>query len=110
MRGALLENLVLAELLKEAYNQGKSAGLYYWRDKTGNEVDFLLPESGYKKLIEVKAGKTLNTDYFRGINYFRKIYQGKSRIKAYLIYGGDNEYNFKQTHILNWMHATNAVR
>ncbi len=54
---------------------------------------------GYKKLIEVKAGKTINTDYFRGINYFKKIYKGKSRIKAYLIYGGDNEYNHMQTHI-----------
>jgi len=110
MKGALMENFIFAELVKQAYNQGQPAGLYYWRDKTGNEVDFLLSGSGYKKLIEVKAGKTINPDFFRGIDYFRKIYKGKSRIKASLIYGGENEYNYKQTQILNWRHATDAAR
>jgi len=110
MKGSLMENFIFSELVKQAYNNGQSSGLYYWRDKTGNEVDFLLSGSGYKKLIEVKSGKTVNTDFFRGIDYFRKIYNGKSRIRASLIYSGDIEYNHKQTHILNWRHATDAAK
>jgi len=110
MKGALMENFIYSELVKQAYNQGQPAMLYYWRDKTGNEVDFLLSASGQKNIIEVKAGKTINPDFFRGISYFRKIYKGKSRITASLIYSGDIEYNHKQTHILNWRHALSAAK
>lgn len=109
MKGALLEGFVFSELVKQPYNQGQPARLYYWRDKTGNEVDFLIQGAGYKRLIEVKAGKTINTDFFKGIEYFRKIYKGKDVIKSSLIYGGDNEYTYQKTGVLNWKNAASVA-
>ncbi|MGC9452093.1 MAG: DUF4143 domain-containing protein [Oceanipulchritudo sp.] len=39
--GKLFENLVVLVCLKARYNQGKEAGLYFFSDSNGNEIDLL---------------------------------------------------------------------
>jgi len=64
LRGAIFETYVVAELTKARFNQGERAGLHYWRDSNGNEVD-VLAEVGTKLMpIEIKAGQTVNPDFF----------------------------------------------
>lgn len=105
MKGQLIENFVFSELMKQSLNQLRFFDFYYWRDKTGNEVDFLVPSAGVKKLIEVKAGKTVNSDYFKGLDYFRKVYNGRDKIRGFLVYGGLQEYDHKQTKVIHWGNA-----
>jgi predicted AAA+ superfamily ATPase len=33
LRGALVENLILVELLKNRFNQGLRSNIFYWRDQ-----------------------------------------------------------------------------
>ena len=101
MKGALIENFVFAELIKASYGKLRYSDIFYWRDKIGNEVDFLIASGGIKKLIEVKAGKTIAADYFKGIDYFRKVHKGSDKLQSYLLYTGENEYTYQQTKILN---------
>ena len=44
LRGALFENLVVSELIKERTNQAEEINLFFWRDKTGHEIDVLVDE------------------------------------------------------------------
>jgi len=44
--------------------------MYFYRDSEGNEVDLLLPTGGKIHAIEIKAGATVNPDYFKGIKTF----------------------------------------
>ena len=54
--GAILENYVAAEVVKHRLNRGKGRDLYYFRDRQGLEVDFLLDRGNRKvSLLEVKA-------------------------------------------------------
>lgn len=85
-KGFLFENLIIAELLKERLNKGASDNLYYWRDKTGNEVDLLLEEVGKLTAIEMKAGETISHDFFKGLNYFSSLHTKK--MEQWLVYGG----------------------
>jgi predicted AAA+ superfamily ATPase len=39
LKGALLENMLIIDILKQQLNKGLQDNLFYWRDKTGNEVD-----------------------------------------------------------------------
>ena len=39
--GSIFENLVVIEALKKRYNNGEMAGLYFFRDNHGNEVDLV---------------------------------------------------------------------
>ena len=88
-KGALFENLVVSELLKERFNAGAADNLYYWRDKTGNEVDVLMDNAGKLTAIEMKAGETISTDFFKGIEYFSSLKTGA--VQKLLIYGGNQE-------------------
>ncbi len=42
LRGSLFESFVLSELIKERFNKGIEPNCYYWRDKTGNEIDCVI--------------------------------------------------------------------
>ena len=60
LKGALFENLVIIEKLKQKLNKAEEPSLYYFRDNVGNEVD-LLEDMGNKIIsYEIKAGQTLN--------------------------------------------------
>lgn len=109
MKGQLVENFVFCELLKQSFNKLSFNNFYYWRDKTGNEVDFLVPTAGTKKLIEVKAGKTINPDYFKGLDYFRRIHKGKDKIHPFLVYGGAQEFDHMKTSVVHWANAAKIV-
>lgn len=54
MSGAILETHVLCELLKSWWHRGKTPQLYYYRDRDGNEIDFLFRQDRVFHPVEVK--------------------------------------------------------
>ena len=53
-KGAIIETMAVAELLKERFNEGKRANLSYFRDRRGFEVD-LLADWQNSYAIEIKS-------------------------------------------------------
>ncbi len=60
LRGALFENLVIAECLKARYNVLKLSNFNFYRDKTGLELDLLVDKRTYFVLAEINT-KPLST-------------------------------------------------
>ncbi len=58
MNGAILENYVVAEIMKTYLNCGREPYLYYYRDKDAKEIDIVLEHDGILNPIEIK--KTAN--------------------------------------------------
>ncbi|VAW83389.1 ATPase, partial [hydrothermal vent metagenome] len=52
--GAFFETYAFGQLLRSLHNQGKADEIYYFRDKDGREVDFLIPEGNLLNLYECK--------------------------------------------------------
>jgi len=52
--GAFFETYAFGQLLRSLHNQGKTDEIYYFRDKNGHEVDFLIPEGSQLNLYECK--------------------------------------------------------
>lgn len=67
LRGSLFENLVIAEVFKQYYHQGRRPQLCFYRDSSGNEVDLLLRQGQQLVLVEIKSGQTVSRDYFKGL-------------------------------------------
>lgn len=86
--GALFENFVVVEAMKDRFNQGDAGPMYFYRDAVGNEVDLLLPLGRRFHGIEAKAGATVNADYFRGLDAFERAYPG-SLASGGVVTGGD---------------------
>ena len=99
LRGALFENFIILELLKARFNNGQRSNLFYWRDRTGNEIDLLLDQSGQVVPIEIKTAATFTKDYVKGISYWKKI--NPQTKNSYVIFTG-NSSSFNSSDILNW--------
>ena len=73
LRGALLENLIVAEYVKRKHHEGRPPRCYFWRDKSGNEVDLLIDNKGKLTAIEIKYGTTIRDNFFKNSQeFFRK--------------------------------------
>ncbi len=100
-RGALFETWVISELLKARYNAGESSNLYFWRDRSGHEVDLLIDHGTYLSPLEIKSGQTINQDYFKGLEFWQKL-AGETAGKGWLVYGGDSRQIRSDVTILPW--------
>lgn len=86
-RGAIFENMVVTELVKNFANLGLPADLYFWRDKTGHEIDIIIEQNNKLLPIEIKSGKTIGAEYFKNLNFYKKISASQEGI---VLYGGDS--------------------
>lgn len=108
LRGHLVENLVVLELLKWRYNQGLDAHLYYYRDVQKNEIDVIFKDGNRLIPIEIKSAKTYNSEFLNKLHFFQKI-AGSRAPKGYLIYAGHQEQHIGSIELLNYTHAVTAI-
>lgn len=94
-KGSLFETFVITELMKQRLHNIKTNNLFFWRDNTGHELDFIM-EKG-KDLIpgEIKTGETVAEDFFKNIIFYKTINPAVN--KAYLIYGGNKAFQREGT-------------
>lgn len=98
-KGVLFENMVVIEMLKQQMNKGLADNLYFWRDKTGHEIDLLVDD---KKPIayELKSGQTLSPEFYKGLDFFQTL---EPNAATKLIWGGTHQFlKNSGTEILPW--------
>lgn len=89
--GAAMEGLVAQQLHAwNSYSGGKN-NLYYWRTKSGNEVDFIVYGKTEFAALEVKNSDKVNIKDLKGLQSFKEdypesetilLYRGKEKIKT----------------------------
>jgi len=101
LRGALFEGMVITELLKQRYNLGLPVNLYYWRDKTGHEIDIIIDEGNRLIPVEIKSGMTISSEYFKNLKYWNNLSNAKQAIVLYS--GKQNQKRSDGTETKNWL-------
>ena len=99
--GALFENMIVIERLKAKYNAALPVECYFYRDNAGNEVDLIEPEGHQVHAIEIKAGATVTSDYFKGLTQFRKTFP-QSFLDGMVIYAGDKSQQRSDWVVRSW--------
>lgn len=100
-RGALFETWVVSELVKRRYNAGEAAGLYFWRDNTGHEVDVVYETPHGLQGLEIKSGSTFASDWPQALHKWTAMATepvGPPRI----VYGGDGAYGRQGCQVQGW--------
>ena len=100
-RGGIFESFVISELYKRALHNGQEPDLFFWRDSTGHEVDCIIDQGQTLAPVEIKSGATIAGDFFKGLDYWKKISGVKDQGGA-LIYGGDRTFRHKETIVYSW--------
>ncbi|MDY6822652.1 MAG: ATP-binding protein [Thermodesulfobacteriota bacterium] len=100
-RGPLFETLVVGELLKMRFNTGQPSNLYFWRDRTGNEVDVLMDRGDCLVPVEIKSGRTITASYFKGLLRWVEM-AGSDAGKAHLVYAGSEQQTRRSVAVVPW--------
>lgn len=108
LMGNLFENMVVVEALKARYNAGKDAGLYFFRDSNGMEIDLL--QSAGRKLypFEIKAARTYSSEFAKNIKTFRKL--NDKTADGGVIYSGEQEQKVEDIELLNFTATARKIR
>lgn len=101
LRGALFESIIISNFLKNRYHHALPPNAYFWRDKTGHEIDCLLEEKAKITPIEIKSTATITQDLFEGLNKWTQIADYPEQ-DGVIIYGGHEEQKRKNGHVLSW--------
>jgi predicted AAA+ superfamily ATPase len=106
LKGSVFETMVVIELVKKFTNIGIIPPLFYWRDKTGHEIDVVVDYEGKLTPIEIKSGKTINTDFFKHLKYWNNLSKNDNSL---IIYSGNQEQQRSDgTIVTNW-HNINSI-
>lgn len=95
--GAALEGLVAQHLRAWSAYRGDDAGLYFWRTRSGVEVDFVVYGTAGFWAIEVKNTDRIRPEDLRGLDTFGADY---SQAELVLLYRGTRRERRGRTWIL----------
>ena len=72
INGAILENYVVSELLKSYHNDAKECLLWYYRDKSSNEIDMVIESDGMLHPLEIKRSVNPGSELLNAFNLLDK--------------------------------------
>ncbi|MBC2744358.1 MAG: DUF4143 domain-containing protein, partial [Desulfosarcina sp.] len=101
LRGALFENHVVAETAKAYLHHRRTPPLFFWRDRTGHEIDLVIEEAGLLYPVEIKSAQTLSGDMLNGLRWWCDL-SGQSLDSATLVYGGEERYTRRGVAVRPW--------
>lgn len=102
IKGAIFESFVMSEIFKYSFNLGERPQIYFWRDVQGHEIDCVIEKSlGHTIPIEIKAGKTIGADFFKGLIDWQTI-TDQNEVQSYVVYGGNELITHKHGRIFAW--------
>lgn len=100
-RGALFETWVVSELIKQRFNAGQSAELFFWRDNVGHEIDIVLETPQGLQAIEIKSGSTFASDWPSAVTKWVQWADGPT-LPPRIVYGGAGSYTRQACEVVGW--------
>jgi hypothetical protein len=100
-KGALFENLVLNEIMKNQLNRELTPKNYFWNAAGSHEVDLVIEVGGRLVAGEIKSSRTIGPRFFESLTYFQNA-SGTKPEDSFLIYGGDEVQKRSIAQVINW--------
>jgi len=108
--GAIFESMIISDFYKQYCNSGNRPSLYFWRDAGGaHEVDCILDQGSKLYPVEIKAGKNIASDSFRGLDYWNK-FANVNPCDLYLIYANNEKQIRKKGNVNGWKDASTLIK
>jgi predicted AAA+ superfamily ATPase len=100
-RGAMFETWVISELVKQRFNAGQGAELYFWRDNVGHEVDVVWESAAGLQAVEIKSGATFAADWPQAVRKWAS-FSDTPPLPATIIYGGTGRFMRQDCAVVGW--------
>jgi len=90
VRGALFENLIVAEQMKQNAHEYKHDDYWFWNNYDGKEVDLIVESDSGVHICEIKGTSTVMPKLFDGLNYFKSVSE-EDGYTEHLVYAGSQK-------------------
>lgn len=101
LKGALFENLIINEFVKQDFHKGSRKYPYFWQDNHGREIDCLLIDGNRYTPIEIKSAKTMDISFFDNLKFWYDLTNTSSDV-GFVVYGGDQSMKTSFGSYLSW--------
>lgn len=101
LRGAIFENFVITNILKNHRNKGQAPQLFFYRDRSQHEVDLLVQTPTGYCAYEIKSSSTFSKGFFDGIIYLKSLLNERL-ISSAVVYTGNEETPTLENGIINY--------
>jgi predicted AAA+ superfamily ATPase len=98
--GNIFENLIVMECLKNRYNKGLVANMYFYRDSNKNEVDLIIQDGRNLIALEIKSTSTFSSNLLKELENFKTV--SKQVKKSFLVYAGETKKLSNNTEVINF--------
>ncbi|MFO1294203.1 MAG: ATP-binding protein [Rubrivivax sp.] len=110
MRGALFENLCIAEYGKYLRHRGEPGTPYFWRDNIGNEVDLLIERDGVLWPVEFKSGATFQGAWLQPLQTWQRHAAAATQGQPLLVSAAPGNQRLQGMGLAHWRDALLALR
>ncbi|USO02754.1 MAG: ATP-binding protein [Alphaproteobacteria bacterium] len=103
LKGALFENFIIVETMKNFLNRNIQKTLYYFKDQSGREIDLVFEKGNSIHALEIKTSETVHPGFWANLKYFEGL---SDNIVPYVVYGGKESYkrqNVEVCGVKNWL-------
>ncbi len=100
-KGALFENFVIAEFVKNNYHKNLLRDIWFWRDAAAHEIDMIWQNDEQLNAVEIKATETIVSDMFKGLTYFESVSPLTIKSKT-LVHTGLTNQTRQQGKLKSW--------
>jgi predicted AAA+ superfamily ATPase len=102
--GNIFETFIISELYKRVFHVGEKPAFYFWRDKTGNEIDLIVDIGPELLPIEIKASKTYSPEKKSNILSWLNL-KGNTSERGLVVYRGEDSVGKRSAVIvIPWWH------
>ncbi|MFH0921880.1 MAG: DUF4143 domain-containing protein [Fibrobacterota bacterium] len=108
LRGAIFENLVVADIRKNLFHTDREPFLHFYRDSNGSEVDLIVRIQGKLVPVEIKSASTYHPDFFKGLVNFQKVCPESAK-EGWIVYNGTPEVNVRGHRLVRWANAADRI-
>jgi len=101
LRGPIFENHVVAEVAKAYLHHRRTPPIFFWRDRTGHEIDLLIEEGNLLYPVEIKSANTMSPDMLDGLLWWVTL-AGLPPDAGTLVYGGNEAFTRNKVPVRPW--------
>ena len=105
LRGGLFESFIIADIIKELYNQAERPHVYFWQETGTNEIDCIIEKADKRYAVEIKSGQTISKNFFKTLRSWSTFAQTPTT-HNFLVYTGTQTQPWPDGTVIGWLNIS----
>jgi len=102
LRGSIFETWVVSEIVKHRIHHGLTGSVFFFRDRHGREIDFLIDDVDKITAVEAKSGQTISEEVIATSLKYQEMLSEIKQTQTIIAYAGQTRQVCRDILFLPW--------